>query len=324
MGVEEPVPEVVVKSRKKRKESRATRHSSHFGDVDFEVDELVGEASWLEVCQNCFIHSPHEWFVIFIGLILILGCLYFFGLGLDFMGSGAKVMTGCAAGELFADSINPVAGVMIGILTTVLLQSSSSTTSIVAGLVGADGSFINVQQGIYLIMGANIGTTITNTIVSLGHFQNSEQLELAFAGATIHDLFNYLTVAILLPLEVATGYLYRITGALIGGADTEKGDKWEGPAKKLISPLSKKVLIANKAVTSAVVSGGSCDEFYPIICTDPENPTKKTCQVGLIDCNKKTGQCPAFFDPYASTAEDQTAGAVVFCIGLFVVLLVQF
>jgi sodium-dependent phosphate cotransporter len=319
MGVEEPEHEVVVKTRSKRKKPRATRQSTHFGDIDFEADDLVGEASWLEVCQNCFIHSPHEWFIILIGMILILGCLYFFGLGLDFMGSGAKVMTGCAAGELFADSINPVAGVMIGILATVLLQSSSSTTSIVVGLVGADHSLINVQQGIYLIMGANIGTTVTNTIVSLGHFQKSEQLELAFAGATIHDLFNYLTVAILLPLEVATGYLYRLTGALIGGADTEKGDAWEGPAKKLISPLSHKVLIANKAVANAVASGGSCDEFYPIICADPENPTKSTCKVGLIACDKKTGQCPAFFDPYAGPGEDQTAGVVVFCIGLFVV-----
>jgi sodium-dependent phosphate cotransporter len=175
-----------------------------------------------------------------------------------------------------------------------------------------------------MIMGANIGTTITNTIVALGHFQNPDQLQLAFAGATMHDLFNLFTVAILLPLEVVSGYLYHLTAALVRGADTEAGESWEGPAKKLVSPLAHRIILANKAVTNAVAAGGSCEDFYPIICTDPENPTKSTCQVGLIACDKATGLCPAFFDPYASRAEDQASGMVVFCIGLILIFISLF
>ena len=210
---------------------------------------------------------------------------------------------------------------MVGILATVLLQSSSTTTSIVVGLVGADGSVFTVEQGIYLIMGANIGTTITNTIVSLLQFQNQNQLADAFSGATVHDLFNFLTVAILLPLEVLTGYLFHLTAALVRGANTEDGDTWNGPVKKLISPLSNLILIANKKVTNTVAGGGSCQDFYPIFCEDPKDPTYATCDTGLIACDKSTDKCPAFFDPNAGVKEDQSAGLVVLFMGLFTIFI---
>ena len=119
--------------------------------------EIPVEATWGEVAQACCVHSPKEWGLIFIGVCLVLFFLYFFLFGLDLLGSGAKVMGGCSAGELFGDDVNPIAGLMIGILATVFLQSSSTTTSIVVSLVGA-GS-VSVNQGIYMIMGANIGTS---------------------------------------------------------------------------------------------------------------------------------------------------------------------
>lgn len=75
--------------------------------------------------------------------------LYFFLVGLELLAFGAKVLTGCTAGELFGDDTNPVAGLMIGILATVLLQSSSTTTSIVVSLVG---SAVSTRQGLYMIM----------------------------------------------------------------------------------------------------------------------------------------------------------------------------
>lgn len=169
-------------------------------------------------------------------------------------------------------------------------------------------------------MGANIGTTITNTIVSLGHFRKHDELELTFAGATVHDIFNIFTVAILLPLEVSTSYLERLTTAMVRGANTEDGEQWEGPAKRYIKPLAEMVLIANKKVVNEVERGGNCDVFYPINCTDPFDPTYDSCdQVGLIACSKSSGECPVFFDANASKKEDQMAGLVVFCIGLVVI-----
>lgn len=123
----------------------------------FSEDDIPEDATWGEVFQTCCVHSFKDWLMILAGACLILLCLYFFLFGLDLLASGAKVMGGCAAGELFGDDTNPVAGVMIGILATVFLQSSSTTTSIVVSLVGA-GS-VSVNQGIFMVMGANIGTS---------------------------------------------------------------------------------------------------------------------------------------------------------------------
>jgi sodium-dependent phosphate cotransporter len=97
-----------------------------------------------------------------------------------------------------------------------------------------------------MIMAANIGTSVTNTIVSIGHLGDRDQLERAFAGATVHDMFNFTTVAILLSLEVITGYLNAMTSVLVRNISTEKDGKWEGPVKKLVAPLASKVIIANK------------------------------------------------------------------------------
>jgi sodium-dependent phosphate cotransporter len=258
--------------------------------------------------------------VIAVGVFFVCFFLYFFLFGLELLGTGAKVMSGCKAGELFGDETNPVAGLMVGILATVLLQSSSTTTSIIVSLTG---SAISVKQGIYMIMGANIGTSVTNTIVAIGQMGDGDQLERAFAGATVHDMFNFMAVAILLPIEVVTGYLFYFTKALVKNADPAKGEKWEGPIKKLVSPLGSKVIIANKNIIKAVASDpdgeNSCSVgggFYPITCGDGP-PTKESCtSVGLIACSKKTGECPSFFSKNATQSDDQVAGGVIFFISI--------
>lgn len=56
-------------------------------------------------------------------------------------------------------------------------------------------------------MGANIGTSVTNTIVAMGQMGDGDELERAFGGATVHDMFNFLSVAVLFPLELITGML---------------------------------------------------------------------------------------------------------------------
>lgn len=97
-------------------------------------------------------------------------------------------------------------------LVTVLLQSSSTTTSIIVSLVGSGA--IGVEAGIYMVMGSNIGTSVTNTIVAMGQMGDGQELERAFAGATVHDMFNFLSVLVLFPLELITGMLARLTEAL--------------------------------------------------------------------------------------------------------------
>jgi sodium-dependent phosphate cotransporter len=132
-------------------------------------------------------------------------------------------MAGCTAGSLLGDSTNPIAALMIGTLATVLIQSSSTTTSIIVSLVGSD--IITTEQAIYMVMGANIGTTVTNTLVALGQMGDADMLERAFAGATVHDCFNILSVIILLPIEAASGYLRRLTGAMVNEDAVSDGGK---------------------------------------------------------------------------------------------------
>ena len=80
----------------------------------------------------------------FTKIVLLLGLLYLFICSLDFLSSAFRLLGGKAAGEAFASNeilSNPVAGLMIGILATVLVQSSSTTTSIVVSMVAAGSKF---------------------------------------------------------------------------------------------------------------------------------------------------------------------------------------
>eukprot|EP00978_Attheya_sp_CCMP212_P000165 scaffold303_cov46-Attheya_sp.AAC.5 len=292
--------------------------STHFGDNDFyeENPDEIGDATWSEVCRACCVHEPQEWIKIFAGFAVLMFFLYFFLLGLELLGTSAKVLGGCTAGSLFGDDTNPVAGLMIGILATVLLQSSSTTTSIVVSLVGGG---LGVKAAIYMIMGSNIGTSVTSTIVAMGHLGDGDELERAFAGATVHDMFNFLTVAIFFPLEIITGYLFYLTKAMLPN-EVADGEKWEGPIKKIVSPLGSKIIIANKNVIKDIANGKteSCDEYYPTECDGAVN--KANCKVGLIGCDKKTGDCPAFFQDGADQHDDEVSGGV--CLFLSLVLLI--
>ncbi|EDO42900.1 predicted protein, partial [Nematostella vectensis] len=189
----------------------------------------------------------------FTKVILLLGLLYMFICSLSFLSSAFRLLGGRAAGEAFASNSiinNPVAGLMIGVLATVLVQSSSTSTSIVVSMVAA--SIIDVGPAIPIIMGANIGTSVTNTIVSLAQASERNEFRRAFAGATVHDIFNWLTVLVFLPLEVASGYLFHLTDAIVKsfhiktdtGANVELLSKVTNPFTKLIIQIDKKVITA--------------------------------------------------------------------------------
>jgi sodium-dependent phosphate cotransporter len=105
---------------------------------------------------------------------------------------------------------------------------------------------------------------------------------------------------------------------MVKNADPEAGDKWEGPIKKIVSPLGSMVIIANKKVIQNVAKGtDNCTDFYPIECEDGII-SYDTCSTGLISCDKKTGDCPAFFDMNATQKDDQVAGGVCFFISIFI------
>ena len=100
---------------------------------------------------------------------------------------------------------NPAIGLFIGLLGTAILQSSSTTTSMAVAAVAA-GS-IPMENAIPVVMGANIGTTLTSTIVSLSYVTKTAEFKKAVSAGTCHDIFNVLTCILLLPLELKYGIL---------------------------------------------------------------------------------------------------------------------
>lgn len=162
----------------------------------------------------------------------VFGLIYTFLVGVSSLESGIKVMGADTQESLFSSVSNPVAGLFIGILGTVLVQSSSASTSVIVGLVGTGA--LGVGDAVPMVMGANIGTTVTNTLVALAHMRQSEEFKRAFAAATVHDFFNLMAVGVLLPIELATGVLStlaeNISSRLVGSA----GSEWKSPIKKWV------------------------------------------------------------------------------------------
>ncbi len=143
------------------------------------------------------------------------GFIYLLLIAVAALGSGFNDLFGGreAAEQLFAFATNPFMGLMMGLLATAIIQSSSVTTSVIVALcVGG----LPIATAIPMVMGANIGTSVTNTLVSLGHIGHRREFRRAFAAATIHDFFNMTAVILFLPLEMAFGFLEKASGVLSG------------------------------------------------------------------------------------------------------------
>nr|KAG5712137.1 hypothetical protein BaRGS_014487 [Batillaria attramentaria] len=176
--------------------------------------------------------------------LLLLGLLYMFICSLDILSSAFRLLGGKAAGEALSNTglfSNPIAGLMVGVLSTVLVQSSSTSTSIIVSMVSAD--LMPVYMAIPMVMGSNIGTTVTNTLVAIGQAVQRGDFRRAFAAATVHDMFNWLTVLIFLPIEWASRYLYHLTNALTADIvyDPTATDNPEF-LKALTSPFTDKIV----------------------------------------------------------------------------------
>ncbi|MEQ8472095.1 MAG: Na/Pi symporter [Marinoscillum sp.] len=109
---------------------------------------------------------------------------------------------------------NPAIGLFIGLLGTAILQSSSTTTSMAVAAVAA--GTIQLENAIPIMMGANIGTTLTSTIVSMSYVTKTAEFKKAVSAGTVHDFFNLLTCLILFPLELQYGLLSSVSQQIAG------------------------------------------------------------------------------------------------------------
>ena len=179
-------------------------------------------------------------------ILLMILLLYVFLVSISLMGVGLKLLGLEFTQRIIAGTSNAFIGLFIGILVTSIVQSSSTTTSIVVGLVGS--GMMSLEQAIPIVMGANIGTSVTNTLVSLGHLRVKPELQRAFGAAVVHDTFNVLSVIIILPLQICFNILGHTSSCLAELFEKSGGLEVVSPLKIIVSPsveLLKSLLCQN-------------------------------------------------------------------------------
>ena len=178
-------------------------------------------------------------YITYLQILGVIIALYLFLVGIKGLSTGIKHLGGDFAKQIMTTTSNPFLSLFIGILATTLFQSSSTTTSIIVGMVS--GGAITLAGAIPMIMGANIGTTVTNTIVSLGHINRGNEFKRAFSASTVHDIFNVLAVIIIFPLEIMFGILEKLSiglGTLMFGS-ISTNEVFKSPIKTAIKWGSK-------------------------------------------------------------------------------------
>ena len=224
--------------------------------------------------------------------LLLCLLLYCFICSLTFLTDAFRLITGKSASSIFTgDTLtNPIVGLMIGVLFTVLVQSSSTCTSVIVALVSSN--VVDVRTAIPMVMGANIGTSMTSTLVSLTQMAEPEAYERAFAAATVHDCFNWLAVIALLFLELVTrplgnSYLEFLSGAITNATFNQngtEGGKFKG-LKEITEPLTSKFVKINKKVLECWGANAAnttiCDEkvgtrLLEVYCDHHEDKANNT------------------------------------------------
>jgi len=171
-------------------------------------------------------------------IALVLALLFVFLVGVNGLGDGFKALGRDLLDSFFRATENPFMGLMVGVLATTLVQSSSVTTALIVGLVAAPENALPLANAVPMVMGANIGTTVTNTLVSLAHMGRKQEFYRAFSVATCHDFFNFMAVILLLPLELATGYLRKTATAITGLlGDIGGGVDFDSPLKHALKAV---------------------------------------------------------------------------------------
>ncbi|XP_075901507.1 sodium-dependent phosphate transport protein 2B-like [Nelusetta ayraudi] len=231
--------------------------------------------------------------------ILLLLFLYIFICSLDVLSSAFQLVGGKVAGDIFQENAvlaNPVAGLVIGVLVTVLVQSSSTSSSIVVSMVSS--GLLDVKSAVPIIMGANIGTSVTNTIVAMMQAGDRNEFRRAFAGATVHDFFNWLSVLILLPLEVATGVLFKLTQLLIDNFNIQSGEDAPELLNVITDPLTDSIIQLDKSVIDGIAIGDPEARNLSMVkrwcvtnsTTVLQNKTVATCVNATSPCYAVDGQ----------------------------------
>ncbi|XP_029058980.1 sodium-dependent phosphate transport protein 2C isoform X10 [Monodon monoceros] len=227
------------------------------GDVDpWALPQLKDTGqSWKELSMAGRVLQGAAGFLKVCGL---LGSLYLFICSLDILSSAFQLLGSKVAGDIFKDNVvlsNPVAGLVIGVLGTVLVQSSSTSSSIVVSMVAS--KLLTVRASVPVIMGVNVGTSVTSTLVSMAQSGDRDAFRRAFGGSAVHGIFNWLTALTLLPLESAAAPLERLSALALGAASLQPGGHAPDILKVLTRPLTRLIVQLDADVITGSGTGNA-------------------------------------------------------------------
>ncbi|MFF4802640.1 thymidylate synthase [Streptomyces sp. NPDC001351] len=151
----------------------------------------------------------------------VAGLIYLLVCAVSIISRGFAGLGSDAAHAMFAFAAHPWVGLSVGILGTVLIQSSTTTTAIAVTAVGSGA--LPIQGAIPIILGANVGTTVTTSLVALTFIGNRTEFRRALGASTVHDFYNWLALLIFFPIELIWHPLQHISGTL---TDALYGTDW--------------------------------------------------------------------------------------------------
>lgn len=226
-------------------------------------------------------------------LLAILSTLYFFMWSTSLLSQAFNLISYHYVGHFIINSgflKNPIIGIMIGIITTVLFQSSGAVISVLVTIVGS--GLIDVEHAIPIVMGANLGTSVTNTVVSLIIYRGRSNFEVAMSAGIIHDMYNMLTVVFLLPMELLFHPLLKVSSWIIGSIGTERKDIGQVQfLSYLVKPFSDAVILIDTSKTKIYNSSSFAGQNVSLIkrCCDEEPVADETM------CKYR---CPSLFSQF--------------------------
>ena len=130
-------------------------------------------------------------------VILLLGGLTFFMFGMQTLSSSLEKMSGGKLEQMLRRvTSNPISSIALGAIITIAVQSSSATTVMLVGLVNS--GMMQFSETIYVIFGANIGTTLTSWILSLSGIESQNTIVMLLKPEYFSLVFAFIGIILIM------------------------------------------------------------------------------------------------------------------------------
>ncbi|MBQ4600749.1 MAG: Na/Pi cotransporter family protein [Oscillospiraceae bacterium] len=198
-------------------------------------------------------------------IISLLGGLALFLFGMDTMGKALERQAGGKLQTILAKmSSNVFKGFLLGMAVTAVIQSSSATTVMVVGFVNS--GIMTLKQAVGVIMGSNIGTTVTSWILSLSGLEGSSFIVKIFKPSTLAPLIGIVGIVLFMFTKsekkrgigvIMLGFLALMTGMDIMGDSMEFLEDEPWFAQLMISFSNPIIGILFGALLTAMIQSSS-------------------------------------------------------------------